>query len=65
MNGALQPSPNRPLSIYLVAAEASGDALGAALAQALLSHEAGAVKLSGVGGHAMAAVWNRKPVRDR
>ncbi len=61
MNGALQPSPNRPLSIYLVAAEASGDALGAALAQALLSHEAGAVKLSGVGGHAMAAAGIASP----
>jgi lipid-A-disaccharide synthase len=61
MNGALQASPNRPLSIYLVAAEASGDALGAALAQALLRHEAGAVKLSGVGGHAMAAVGIASP----
>jgi lipid-A-disaccharide synthase len=61
MNGALQPSPNQPLSIYLVAAEASGDALGAALAQALVSHEAGAVKLSGVGGHAMAAVGIASP----
>src|SRR6202034_3836981 len=35
--------------------EASGDALGAALAQALLKQEGGALKLSGVGGHAMAA----------
>jgi lipid-A-disaccharide synthase len=61
MNGALQPSPNRPLSIYLIAAEASGDALGAALAQALLRHEAGAVKLSGVGGHAMAAIGIASP----
>jgi lipid-A-disaccharide synthase len=50
-----QPSPSRPLSIYIVAAEESGDALGAALARALISREAGAVKLSGIGGHAMAA----------
>ena len=50
-----QPSPSRPLSIYIVAAEESGDALGAALARALIDREAGAVKLSGIGGHAMAA----------
>lgn len=49
------PSPSRPLSISIVAAEESGDALGAALARALINREAGAVKLSGVGGHAMAA----------
>ncbi|MFZ0527768.1 MAG: lipid-A-disaccharide synthase [Xanthobacteraceae bacterium] len=55
MNDAPQPAPTRPLSIYVVAAEASGDALGAALAQALLKQHAGAVKLSGIGGHAMAA----------
>jgi len=55
MNQARQFSPSRPLSIYIVAAEESGDALGAALARALVKHEAGAVKLSGVGGHAMAA----------
>ena len=45
----------RPLSIYIVAAEESGDALGAALARALVARCGGAVKLSGVGGHAMAA----------
>ncbi len=32
MNDAPLPSPTRPLSIYLVAGEESGDALGAALA---------------------------------
>ena len=57
MNGALQIS--RPLSIYLVAAEASGDALGAALAKALTAEYA--VKLSGVGGHAMAAAGIASP----
>jgi len=55
MNDAPQPSPSRPLSICIVAAEESGDALGAALARALIQREADAVKISGVGGHAMAA----------
>jgi lipid-A-disaccharide synthase len=50
MTHASQP---RPLSIYLVAAEESGDALGAALARALIERE-GAPKLAGVGGRAMA-----------
>jgi lipid-A-disaccharide synthase len=52
MNFALQ---SRPLSIYLVAAEESGDLLGAALAQALSSGANGAIELAGVGGRAMAA----------
>jgi lipid-A-disaccharide synthase len=43
------------LSIFIVAAEESGDALGAALAHALTSRLGGAVKLAGVGGRAMAA----------
>jgi len=45
---------SRPLSIYLVATEESGDALGAALASAL-GDGAQRVKLAGVGGRAMAA----------
>ncbi|HTE79044.1 MAG TPA: lipid-A-disaccharide synthase [Xanthobacteraceae bacterium] len=44
----------QPLSIFVVAAEESGDALGAALARALVTAEDG-VRLSGVGGTAMAA----------
>jgi lipid-A-disaccharide synthase len=44
----------QPLSIFVVAAEESGDALGAALARALVTAEDG-VRLSGVGGMAMAA----------
>jgi lipid-A-disaccharide synthase len=48
------PQP-RPLSIYLVAGEESGDALGAALARALIAREGGRVKFAGVGGRAMAA----------
>lgn len=47
--------PGRPLSIYLVAAEESGDALGAALARALVAHGGSAIKLQGVGGRGMAA----------
>jgi lipid-A-disaccharide synthase len=55
------PQLSRPLSIYLVAAEESGDALGAALATALVRENAGAVKLAGVGGHAMAAAGIASP----
>jgi lipid-A-disaccharide synthase len=46
----------RPLSpmIYLIAAEESGDALGASLARALSGRERG-IRLAGVGGRAMAA----------
>ncbi len=47
--------PLRPLSIYLVAGEASGDALGAALARALVGATGNRLKLAGVGGRAMAA----------
>jgi lipid-A-disaccharide synthase len=46
---------SRPLSIYIIAAEESGDALGAALARALRAREDQALKLSGIGGRAMAA----------
>jgi lipid-A-disaccharide synthase len=46
---------HRPLSIYLVAGEESGDALGAALARALIAAQGRALKLAGVGGRAMAA----------
>ena len=45
----------RPLSIYLVAGEESGDALGGALARALTARAGDSVKLAGVGGRAMAA----------
>jgi lipid-A-disaccharide synthase len=51
MNQAPQP---RPLTLFLVAAEESGDALGGALARALLAREHGKVQLSGVGGQEMA-----------
>jgi lipid-A-disaccharide synthase len=54
------PRP-RPLSIYVVAGEESGDALGAALARALETPGGGAVKLSGVGGRAMAAAGIASP----
>jgi lipid-A-disaccharide synthase len=51
----------RPLSIYIIAAEESGDALGAALARALRAHEDGALKLAGIGGRAMAAAGIASP----
>ncbi len=51
----------RPLSIYIVAAEESGDALGAALARALMLRHGGALELSGVGGRAMAAAGIASP----
>jgi lipid-A-disaccharide synthase len=48
-------TPWRPLSIYVVAAEESGDALGAALVRALRAAAGDALTLAGVGGRAMAA----------
>jgi lipid-A-disaccharide synthase len=45
-----------PRLIYLVAAEESGDALGASLARTLRALEGSDLSLRGVGGHAMAAV---------
>ena len=51
----MTPAASPPLSIFIVAAEESGDALGAALARALRQAEPGGVRLSGIGGHAMAA----------
>lgn len=66
MTAAPQASSPRPLSIYLIAAEESGDALGAALAAALVKREGGAVKLAGIGGRAMAAagVISAFPIED-
>ena len=52
MNGAPQP---RPPSVYIVAGEESGDALGAALARALLARAGATITLAGVGGGGMAA----------
>ncbi len=54
------PQP-RSLAIELIAAEESGDALGAALARALVEREGGTLKLSGVGGRAMAAAGIPSP----
>jgi lipid-A-disaccharide synthase len=45
----------RPLSLFIVAAEESGDALGAALVQALKARYGGALTFNGIGGRAMAA----------
>jgi lipid-A-disaccharide synthase len=52
----MRPEPQtRPLSFYIVAAEESGDALGAALVRALKARHGGAITFNGVGGRAMAA----------
>ncbi len=61
MTAAPQPASPRPLSIYIIAAEESGDALGAALASALIKREGGAVRLAGIGGRAMAAAGLTSP----
>jgi lipid-A-disaccharide synthase len=61
MMHAPQPHSPRPLAIELIAAEESGDALGAALAHALVEREGTAPKLSGVGGRAMAAAGITSP----
>jgi len=56
MNGAPQP-----LSLFIVAGEESGDALGAALIHALRARCGGALTLNGVGGRAMAAAGVTSP----
>jgi lipid-A-disaccharide synthase len=61
MMHAPQPRPPRPLAVALIAAEESGDALGAALARALTEREGGDLRLSGVGGRAMAAAGIASP----
>ena len=45
----------RALTLHLVAAEESGDALGGALMQALRAQSPGPISFEGVGGGAMAA----------
>jgi lipid-A-disaccharide synthase len=55
------PQQQRPLFIYLVAGEESGDALGAALARALVAARGSALKLAGVGGRAMDAAGIASP----
>lgn len=52
---------SRPLTVMLVAAEASGDALGARLAQALRRRLGEAVRFVGVGGPKMAAEGVQSP----
>ena len=59
-----QPAPSvgpKPLSIFIIATEESGDALGAALARALRQREGEALTLSGIGGRAMAAAGIASP----
>lgn len=57
----MMPAASPPLSIFIVAAEASGDALGAALARALRQAQGDGMQLSGVGGHAMAEAGIASP----
>ncbi len=52
---------SRPLSIFIIAGEESGDALGAALARALADQAGGTLKLAGIGGRAMAAAGIASP----
>jgi lipid-A-disaccharide synthase len=54
-------SISAPLSIYIVAAEESGDILGASLARALTARHGGELRLGGIGGHAMAAAGITSP----
>jgi lipid-A-disaccharide synthase len=56
-----QEPQSRALSLYIVAAEESGDALGAALVRALNARHDGALQLAGVGGRAMAAAGVASP----
>jgi lipid-A-disaccharide synthase len=57
---AARERSSRPLAIAIVAAEESGDALGAALARALIKAESD-LQLSGVGGSAMRAAGIASP----
>jgi len=58
----MRPEPqSQPLSLYIVAAEESGDALGAALVRALKARHGGALTFNGVGGRAMAAAGIASP----
>ena len=53
--GTGSESPRHPLRIFIVAGEASGDHLGAALIDAIRADAGNEVQFSGVGGAAMAA----------
>src|SRR5579885_2055767 len=58
---APESAPLPPPSVYIIAAEESGDALGAALARAHTAQTGGAITLSGIGGRAMAAAGILSP----
>src|SRR5262249_60317615 len=64
-----QAQPMRPseiVDVFLVAAEESGDRLGAALIRALRERTAGQVRFVGAGGREMAAegIASRYPIED-
>jgi lipid-A-disaccharide synthase len=54
-------SPSAPLSVFIVAAEESGDILGAALARALALRHGNGLRLNGVGGLAMTSAGITSP----
>lgn len=58
--------PGRPLEVFIVAGEESGDRLGAALMRALAARTGGRVHFAGVGGHDMAALGLKSlfPITD-
>ncbi len=56
-----KPSELEPLSIYIVAGEESGDALGASLVNTLRGRYGRAIQFAGVGGRAMAAAGILSP----
>jgi lipid-A-disaccharide synthase len=66
MSALLPPRKARPLSVFVVAGEESGDRLGAALMRALIARTAGNVRFAGVGGHDMAACGLKSlfPIED-
>jgi lipid-A-disaccharide synthase len=53
--GSLSTAPAKSMHVFLVAAEESGDRLGAALMRALKARTDGRIRFSGVGGNGMAA----------
>jgi lipid-A-disaccharide synthase len=55
MAAAMQSGAGKPLHVFIVVGEESGDQLGAALMRALRIRAGGTIRFSGVGGAAMAA----------
>jgi lipid-A-disaccharide synthase len=66
MSPLLPPQNARPLNVFVIAGEESGDRLGAALMRALIARTVGNVRFAGVGGHDMAACGLKSlfPIED-